>query len=125
MKILKLTDKYGEVFDYEDFSDEKGYFYEITFLMDSIPDRSHSIIVMPHGVNVEWHLQSEFKITYTNIVPSSLFPGKEKLDDEDLLEVMDTLRKIKFEGQSNVFSREDIKELYEDWKSLGEKNDNN
>lgn len=94
--MSKTLIRNNEVHEYDESVSDKidRYFYDITFTLDD-PEHAHGIIITSDWVKIEWYGGSS---THTNITPKSIFPSRNKLDESELIYIMDLIEKIKFEG---------------------------
>jgi hypothetical protein len=87
------------------------YFYDITF---TLADHAHGVIITSDGVSIDWHGGSS---TSTNITPNKIFPNRNKLNESELIYIMDLLEEINFEGY--IYNPTEMENYYQKWKDLG------
>lgn len=112
MKIKRLI-RNGNVHEYVEKIYDNDYYYNISA---TIYDSLSEIVVTSTAVSIYFH---DGSCLVTNIRPGGLFPGKKKLKKEQLVEVMDLLVTINYEGKS--FSPQEVRAFYS--KYLREYND--
>src|ERR1022692_743204 len=91
---------------------EDGYFYELYMLYNG---KKVAIIVTECGVSVDFRKSG--KSIHTNIRPDKLFPGKSKLEWDDLHDIIDILEATDLEGKES--SAKEMKKLHKELKRLG------
>ncbi len=98
--------------------DEAGYFYELYVVIRSrhnkeIDRKRANIVITNEGVSLDIDTDPR-TIMHTNIVPQDLFPGKKRLEWDDMYAMVKILENTDLEGVSH-----NAKELYQKWVDLG------
>jgi len=109
-----LIDKDGEKFPYSENIDKDGYLYEISIVWKK---RDAEIGILNKGCHIAF---DDGELVDTNIIPELLFPGKSRLNERELLFILDILEKTNIEGKS--YTKEDMDKLYKQY--LKEREDN-
>ena len=116
MKEIKELIRNGDVYEYvEGLYDDKEdpYFYDISFCLGE-SEKAHGIIITGFGVSVDWYGGAS---THTNLKPNKIFPGKMKLEEEDLIKIIDLLDKSGYEGMK--YTKDEMEGFYQDWIDAG------
>lgn len=85
----------GEDVPYRETLDEDGYSYE---LLINYRDKKGLLFICEYGVHVEW--EEVLGWTRSNLIPERLFGKSEKLNEDQLKQILKTMINTGFEGFS-------------------------
>lgn len=107
-----LVGSNGEEFPYSESFDEDTYHYLISIVWG---DRDGELSVLNNGAHIEFDDDGSW--LDFNFAPKSIFPGKAKLTDGEMLQLLVALSEN--EGNATTYSKEAIDKKYK--KYLGSK----
>lgn len=102
---LSLQLRKGENIPYRESLDEDGYSYE---LIVSYRGNKGLLFVCESGVHVEWENSSDW--IKSNLMPERLFGKLEKLNEDQLKQILKTMINTGFEGFH--YDKEYVKKMY-------------
>jgi hypothetical protein len=100
-----LVGNSGEEFPYSESFDEDTYHYLISIVWD---DRDGELSVLNNGAHIEFDDDGSW--LDFNFVPESIFPGKAKLTENDMLKLLDALADN--EDKSTTYTKDTIDKKY-------------
>jgi len=103
-----LVGSNGEEFPYSESFDEDTYHYLISIVWD---DRDGELSVLNNGAHIEFDDDGSW--LDFNFSPKSMFPGKAKLTNEEMLQLLVALSEN--EGNAATYSKEAIDKKYKNY----------
>jgi hypothetical protein len=103
-----LVGSNGEEFPYSESFDEDTYHYLISIVWD---DRDGELSVLNNGSHIEFDDDGSW--LDFNFSPKSIFPGKAKLTNEEMLQLLVALSEN--EGNAATYSKEAIDKKYKNY----------
>jgi len=90
MKYKNLA-KGNKIYNYVEFFDDEEYYYEI----DACFNQDANVIISPGGMSVVF----EDRVLHTNITPASIFPFAKRLQEAQLVYLLQVLQDSGYEGK--------------------------